>query len=203
MKLQSRNKLQLTFIAFSIVDITSTTTTEDQIDYIASACPTSLRKKATVMDASHTILRQGTNGWTVMPANPRGPTNDDGTWTSAHEAMAVCFDDEGWKWMQAFSDGVVPEVERDAWVYMLNGDVGEGVYHFEYNSINAQCHCYNSVINSVNLFLFQTTQSLGFLMKRKLGLGVGFSRDLMLCSCQKMLIPLRTFLLTHFKANRI
>lgn len=64
-----------------------------------------------------------------MPANPRGPSNEDGTWSSGHEAMAVCFDSEGAKWMDAYSSGTTVEMTRDAWVYMLNGDVGEGELH--------------------------------------------------------------------------
>lgn len=40
-------------------------TSANQIEFISSACPTTLRDNATVLDASRNVLREGTNGWTV------------------------------------------------------------------------------------------------------------------------------------------
>ena len=46
-------------------------------------------------------------------------------WNSAHQAMPVCHDDEGMKWMMAFMQGKKPDMERDSYMWMLHGDVGE------------------------------------------------------------------------------
>ena len=71
------------------------------------------------------ILRQGFNNWTAMPANPRGPSRSDGTWISSHEASSVCFDNEGLKWMQAYGSASPVTSGRDSIIYMLQGDMGE------------------------------------------------------------------------------
>jgi hypothetical protein len=98
-----------------------------KIEYFSSACPSTLRDDCTVLDSDGvSVLREGTNGWTVLPGNPRGPSGSDGTWASAHEAMAICFDSEGFKWIQGLIADTTPEMmNRDAWLYMYNGDMGE------------------------------------------------------------------------------
>ena len=39
--------------------------------------------------------------------------------------MAVCHDDEGMKWMMAYMSGTKPKMNRDSYMWMLNGDMGE------------------------------------------------------------------------------
>ena len=56
-------------------------------------------------------------------ANPR-PVPKTG-WGSAHEAMAACHDGEGMKWMMGYMSGKIPVMERDAFMWMLHGDMGE------------------------------------------------------------------------------
>ena len=92
---------------------------------IGSAAPSYIRKDATIVNGND-VLKTGTNGWTCVAANPR-PVPDGG-WPSAHEAMGVCGDAEGMKWIQAFVGGTKPELERDIIMYMLAGDMGEDNY---------------------------------------------------------------------------
>ena len=33
------------------------------------------------------LLREGSNGWTCLPANPRGQSDPENGWVDAHEAM--------------------------------------------------------------------------------------------------------------------
>ena len=76
--------------------------TEWKIEAYSSSCPGTLKQDVTVMDGDMSVLKNGTNGWTAMPANPRGPSGPDGTWLDAHQAMAVCFDAMGLKWMEGW-----------------------------------------------------------------------------------------------------
>ena len=94
-----------------------------QIWAYASAAPAPLGERATILGTDGTVLREGTNGWTCMAGNPR-PVPDAG-WANAHEAMPMCTDAEGMKWMRAFAAGVAPDMERDTFMWMLHGDVGE------------------------------------------------------------------------------
>ena len=96
---------------------------EWQIEAYTSAAPDYLGDFATVIGGNGEILRQGTNGWTCQSANPR-PFPEEG-WSSAHDAMPACFDSEGAKWMSAFMAGEKPDMERDTYMWMLHGDVGE------------------------------------------------------------------------------
>lgn len=88
----------------------------------ASAATKEIGMAATIVDGT-TVLREGTNGWTCLPANPRG--EPEGGFESAHQAMPVCTDGIGMKWMAAFMAGEVPQVERGTVAYMLHGDMGE------------------------------------------------------------------------------
>ena len=58
-----------------------------------------------------------------MAGNPR-PVPASG-WNSAHEAMPMCTDSEGMKWITAFMAGKPANMDRDAFMWMLHGDVGE------------------------------------------------------------------------------
>ena len=96
---------------------------EWQIKTYSSAAPSYIGDFATVIGGNGEILRQGTNGWTCQSANPR--PFPEGGWSSAHDAMPACFDSEGAKWMSAFMAGEKPDMERDTYMWMLHGDVGE------------------------------------------------------------------------------
>jgi hypothetical protein len=108
----------------------------------SSASPSFLGGVATIQEGPQgPVLREGTNGWTCMPANPRGMSDPENGWASAHEAMPVCLDAEGFKWLDGYSAyksgnvGIKPQnMVRDAFVWMLQGDNGEdnsrpGVLH--------------------------------------------------------------------------
>ena len=96
---------------------------EWQIWAYSSAAPAPLGTNATVLGLDGSVLREGTNGWTCMVGNPRPAP--EGGWPTAHAAMPVCTDDVGMKWMSDFMAGKAPEIERDAFMWMLHGDVGE------------------------------------------------------------------------------
>ena len=94
-----------------------------QIKAYTSAAPDFIGDFASVRDPSGKILREGTNGWTCQSGNPR-PFPKNG-WKDAHDAMPVCGDEEGFKWMTAALNGTKPDIKRDAFLWMLHGDVGE------------------------------------------------------------------------------
>jgi len=96
---------------------------EWQIQAYTSAAPDFIGDFATVLGGNGEILRQGNNGWTCQSANPR-PFPRAG-WKDAHDAMPVCGDAEGFKWMAAALNGTKPDIKRDAFLWMLQGDVGE------------------------------------------------------------------------------
>ena len=101
----------------------SDNTAEWQIKAYTSAAPTFIGDNASVIGSSGDVLRKGTNGWTCQSGNPRPIPK--GGWKNAHQAMAVCHDDEGMKWMMAYMSGTKPIMNRDSYMWMLNGDMGE------------------------------------------------------------------------------
>ena len=94
-----------------------------QIWAYSSAAPSFIGDNAAIIGSGGEVLREGSNGWTCQSANPR-PYPEKG-WKNPHEAMAVCHDNEGMKWMMAYMQGVKPMLERDTYMWMLNGDMGE------------------------------------------------------------------------------
>ena len=58
-----------------------------------------------------------------MSGNPR-PFPENG-WSTVHEAMPMCGDAEALKWMNAALSGAKPQMDRDSYIWMLQGDVGE------------------------------------------------------------------------------
>tara|TARA_B100000809_G_scaffold143177_1_gene140715 strand:- start:1809 stop:2402 length:594 start_codon:yes stop_codon:yes gene_type:complete len=96
---------------------------EWQIWAYSTAAPDYIGDGATIMSPSNAVLREGDNGWTCMAGNAR-PMPDSG-WENAHHAMPVCVDAQSLKWMQAYSGGTSPELDRDGFMWMLHGDVGE------------------------------------------------------------------------------
>jgi len=101
------------------------TSTEWKVWAYSTAAPSYIAAKCTVVDADGTVLREGTNGWTAMPANPRGPADPENGWKDAHEAMPMVGDGESFKWVSAFMNGDPPEMDADGWAWMLHGDMGE------------------------------------------------------------------------------
>ncbi len=99
------------------------TSAEWQIAAYSSAAPDFLGGAATVMGPDgKTVLRKGTNGWTCMPTSP---DYDESTgWASPAAAAPVCLPDSGFPWLQAWVTGTTPKVDRDVFVWMLNGDLG-------------------------------------------------------------------------------
>ena len=94
-----------------------------QIDAYASAAPDFVGSRATISDGQN-VLRNGTNGWTCMPSNPKGPKDAANGWADAQEAAPLCFDDAGLDWMKGWMTGSKPVMKRDAFVWMLAGDTG-------------------------------------------------------------------------------
>jgi len=94
-----------------------------QIQAYSTAAPDYIEKYATVIRDKGEVLRKGTNNWTCMAMNSR-PFPKNG-WKDAHEAMPGCVDSEGLKWMNLAMNSAKPELERDAYIWMLRGDVGE------------------------------------------------------------------------------
>ncbi len=101
----------------------SNASAEWQISAYSSAAPDFIGQFATIIGSGGAVLREGTNGWICQSGNPR-PVPESG-WSSAHEAMPVCHDSEGMKWMAAFMQGKKPDMDRDSYMWMLQGDVGE------------------------------------------------------------------------------
>jgi len=101
------------------------TSEEWQIWAYSTAAPSFLGEDAAVLDANMNVLREGTNGWTCTAANPRGMSDPENGWKDPHEAMPVCFDEEGFKWIGAYMSGETPQLERDTFLWMLHGDMGE------------------------------------------------------------------------------
>ena len=111
-------------LIFSISLFSSDNSSADwQIKTYSSAAPSFIGDFATVIGGKGETLREGSNGWTCQNGNPR-PFPETG-WKSAHEAMPVCHDDEGMKWMMALGEGTKPNLSRDSFMWMLHGDVGE------------------------------------------------------------------------------
>ena len=101
------------------------TSVEWKIWAYSSAAPSFIASKCTVVDVDGTILRQGTNGWTAMAANPRGMADPENGWKDPHEAMPMVGDAQAMKVMEAFMAGTSPKLDHDGWAWMLHGDMGE------------------------------------------------------------------------------
>ena len=101
------------------------TSKEWKIWAYSSAAPSFLAQHAVVIDAGGDTLRAGDNSWTCMPGNPRGISDPQTGWKNAHDAMSVCADAASMAWMQAWMNGTKPQLERDGFMWMLHGDMGE------------------------------------------------------------------------------
>ena len=94
-----------------------------QIWAYSSAAPSFIGDNATITGSNGETLREGNNGWTCASGNPR-PVPAKG-WKSPHEAMPTCHDKVGVQWMKGYMAGEKPQMERDTYMWMLHGDLGE------------------------------------------------------------------------------
>ena len=101
------------------------TSAEWKIWAYSTAAPSFIASECTVLDVDGAILREGTNGWTAMAANPRVMADPENGWKDAHEAMAMVGDAQAMKWAMAYMSGKTPEMDHDGWAWMLHGDMGE------------------------------------------------------------------------------
>ena len=101
------------------------TSAEWQIWAYSTAAPSYIAKDATVLNEKMEMLREGTNGWTCLPVNPRGMSDPKNGWKDAHEAMPLCGDAEVFKWISAYLSDEVPDMDYDGYAWMLHGDMGE------------------------------------------------------------------------------
>ena len=62
---------------------------EWQIWAYSTAGPSFIGDNATIMGVDGTVLREGSNGWTCMPGNPRPMSDPENGWARAHEAMPL------------------------------------------------------------------------------------------------------------------
>ena len=110
----------ITFFSLSVqADDHSHASAEWQIDAYSTAAPSFIGNYATVIGGDGKVLREGSNGWTCSAANAR-PFPKMG-WSSAHEAMPFCLDENAMKFMNGKQD----EMTTDGWAWMLHGDGGE------------------------------------------------------------------------------
>ena len=104
----------------------SHTSAEWQIWAYSTAAPDYIAADATVFDGppdmGGNLLREGTNGWTCLPANPRGQSDPENGWVDAHEAMPLCGDGEVFKWIGAYFAGEVPVMDKDGYAWIANHD---------------------------------------------------------------------------------
>ena len=104
------------------------TSAEWQIWAYSTAAPAYIAANATVYDGppamGGNLLREGSNEWTCLPANPRGQSDPENGWVDAHEAMPLCGDAEVFKWIGAYFAGEVPVMDKDGYAWMLHGDMG-------------------------------------------------------------------------------
>ena len=103
----------------------SHTSAEWQIWAYSTAAPSYIAKDATVLNEKMEMLREGTNGWTCLPVNPREMSDPENGWKDAHEAMPLCGDAEVFKWISAYLSDEIPDMDYDGYAWMLHGDMGE------------------------------------------------------------------------------
>ena len=114
------------------------TSSEWKIWAYSTAAPSFIASDCTVVDVDGAVLREGTNGWTAMAANPRGMADSENGWKDAHEAMPMVGDAQAMKWATAYMGGKTPEIDHDGWAWMLHGDMGEdNTKHLVFNKEDA------------------------------------------------------------------
>ena len=114
------------------------TSSEWKIWAYSTAAPSYIASGCSVVDVDGTLLREGTNGWTAMAANPRGMANPENGWNNPHEAMPMVGDAQAMKWAMAYMGGKTPQMDHDGWAWMLHGDMGEdNTKHLVFNKEDA------------------------------------------------------------------
>ena len=104
----------------------------------STAAPSFIAANCSVMAMDGTMLREGTNGWTAMAANPRGMSDPENGWKDAHEAMPMVGDGPAMQWAMAYMSGKIPKMDSDGWAWMLHGDMGEdNTKHLVFNKEDA------------------------------------------------------------------
>ena len=103
----------------------SHTSAEWQIWAYSTAAPDYIAADANVLGPDMSVLREGANGWTCLPVNPRGQSDPENGWVDAHEAMPLCGDAEVFKWISAYLADETPVMDKDGYAWMLHGDMGE------------------------------------------------------------------------------
>jgi hypothetical protein len=104
----------------------------------STAAPSFIAANCSVMAMDGTMLREGTNGWTAMAANPRGMSDPENGWKDAHEAMPMVGDGSAMQWAMAYMGGKTPKMDSDGWAWMLHGDMGEdNTKHLVFNKEDA------------------------------------------------------------------
>ncbi len=121
--------IKLLLVSFLVVCVSTTNVVASKskesdaakIQRAMKAAPSSISAEATIMDATFTTLREGTNGWTCFPGVPLIPG----------DKHPMCNDAVWMEWLAAIIDETLflPEEEENSWrpstigySYMLRGD---------------------------------------------------------------------------------
>ena len=94
---------------------------EWQIWAYSKAAPDFIGEFATIVGGNGKVIREGSNGWTCT-ATLEMP---EGGFETPQHGNTLCADEEGFKWAEAYMTGGKPNMKRDAYIWMLNGDMGE------------------------------------------------------------------------------
>ena len=113
--------LSLIGLVFTVSAFADGKSNEWMIETLSTAAPSFIGDNASVATYDGKILKEGSNGWTCSPGRPMP---EDG-YKDAQDTNASCADIEGFKWVEAYVNGTSPNMERDAYIWMLHGDVGE------------------------------------------------------------------------------
>jgi len=102
--------MMLALIALSTMTLAAETGgKEDKIARAMQAAPDFITREATITDTDGTLLRQGTNGWTCMPASPGG-------------SHPMCNDEVWMRLVKAIGDKADFKTDKVGISYMLTGD---------------------------------------------------------------------------------
>ena len=113
--------LSLIGLVFTVGAFADGKSNEWMIETLSTAAPSFIGDNASVATYDGKILKEGSNGWTCSPGRPM----PEGGYKDAQDTNASCADIEGFKWVEAYVNGTSPNMERDAYIWMLHGDVGE------------------------------------------------------------------------------
>ena len=113
--------LSLIGLVYAVSAFADGKSNEWMIETLSTAAPSFIGDNASVATYDGKILKEGSNGWTCSPGRPMP---EDG-YKDAQDTNASCADIEGFKWVEAYVNGTSPNMERDAYIWMLHGDVGE------------------------------------------------------------------------------